>query len=216
MAAFVQTNEINFERFSVKANIPNNDVARLMYYLSCVCTAIDCQDDAEIQRFTSYEKWHQLSREEQKALVVLCYAISPDILENKVFFQYDALCVEFPNEFYKISQVQNQLLAAESIVIAGRTRQVNKIMTYKKQWLQNFYFDPMRRLASIFNNSASTAVTYTRPNTNVKPMTYTQPVQVRPNNSNKVKYICCCVICFLLCIVPSIIGIIISFVNSRK
>ena len=216
MAAFIQANEIELTRTSVKVFVPDNDVARLMYYLSCVCEAVDCQDDAEIQRFTSYQNWHRLSIIEKQALAVLCYTFSPDVFNDKVFFQIDALCVEFINEFYKISQVQTRLLAAESVVIAGRTRQVNKVMVYKRQWLQYYYNDPMRRLAASFSNSASSAVTYTRSKTNVQPIGYTQPVTVRDSNSNKKKYIFCGVCCFLLFILPSIIGIIIAIINSRK
>jgi hypothetical protein len=216
MAAFIQTNEIGFKRTSVKVTVPDNDIARLMYYLNCVCTAIDCNDDADIQRYISYQNWQQLSVNERKALVVLCYTISPDVLNNKVFFQYDALCIHFSNEFYEISQVRNQLLAAESIVIAGRTRQVNKIMVYKQEWLRNYYIDPIRRLASSFSNSPSSAVTYQRSNSTVRPITYTQPVVVRSNGSNKGKYICCGIVCFVLCVVPIIIGIIVSIVNSKK
>ena len=54
MATFLQTNEIDIEHTTVKTNVPNNDVVRLMYYLSCVRTGIDCNDDADIQRFISY------------------------------------------------------------------------------------------------------------------------------------------------------------------
>jgi hypothetical protein len=136
MAAFLQTNELETKRTTVKTTVLNNDVARLIYYLNCVCTVIDCKGDADIQRFISYQNWRRLSNDEQKLLVNLCHTISPDVLHNKVFFQYNALCVNFDNEFYEISQVRNQLLVAESIVIAGRTRHVNKIMVHKQEWMQ--------------------------------------------------------------------------------
>lgn len=61
MATFVQTDEIEFERTTVNTNVPDNDTARLMYYLDCVCTTIDCKDDADIQRFIDYKNWQQLS-----------------------------------------------------------------------------------------------------------------------------------------------------------
>ncbi len=146
MALYFQKNEIEFERTGVTANVPNNDVARLMYYLNCVCVAIDCDNDPDIQRFTSYSNWSRLSTEEQKALIRVCYSFSPDVLNNRVFFQSDALCGDSSNEFYTINQVRNQVAAAESIIIAGRVRVVNKIMTYKMQWMKTYYFDPMQRL----------------------------------------------------------------------
>lgn len=216
MTAYLQTEQTQFELTGVKVVVPDDDTARLMYYLSCVCTIIDCADDPDIQRFTSYLYYHRLSLDERKALIALCYIISPDVLNNKVFFQSDALCGEFSNEFYTIHQVRNQILAAESVVIAGRTRQVHQIMTYKWRWMQLNYHDPMRRLAAVFNNSPSTAVTYTRSNTNTRPIVYTQPTIVRSRDSNKSKYICCGICCFLFCILPTIIGIIIGIINSKK
>jgi len=50
------------------------------------------------------------------------------------------------NKFYKVSQVRHQLLAANSVVVAGRTRQVKRIMTYKQSWMQYYYYEPMERL----------------------------------------------------------------------
>ncbi|CAF1242395.1 unnamed protein product [Rotaria sordida] len=63
----------------------------------------------------------------------------------------DALCGDSGNEFYEFSQIRHQLMAVRSILIAGRTRQVNKIMTYKLSWMRNNYFGPMNRLADRFN-----------------------------------------------------------------
>ena len=120
MAVVFQRNEVEFERTGVQVNVPNNDVARLMYYLQCVCTSINCNNDPDIQRFTNYKNWSYLSIDEQKALVVVCYAFSADVLDNRVFFHSDTLCVVGRNEFYTINQVRDRLLAAESIIIAGR------------------------------------------------------------------------------------------------
>jgi hypothetical protein len=146
MAVYFENKNIKFERTGVTANVPNNDVARLMYYMQCVCTSINCNDDPGIQRFTNYANWACLTITDQAALVVACGAFSPDVLNNRVFFQSDALCGDSSNEFYTINQVRNQVAAAESIIIAGRVRVVNKIMTYKMQWMKKYYFDPMQRL----------------------------------------------------------------------
>jgi hypothetical protein len=55
------------------------------------------------------------------------------------------------NEFYEISQVSSQLVAARSIVLAGRTHRVNKIMTYKMSWMLKNYSEPIRRQAQRFS-----------------------------------------------------------------
>ncbi len=69
MAVYFPTNNIKFARTGVTANVPNNDVARLMYYLNCVCVTIDCANDPEIQRYTSYSNWYRLSTDEKNHLL---------------------------------------------------------------------------------------------------------------------------------------------------
>ncbi|UJR18277.1 hypothetical protein I4U23_005180 [Adineta vaga] len=197
-----------FERTDQSVTVPNNDVARLMYYLNCVCVAIDCANDSDIQRFTNYNNWHHLSIEEQKALLVVCYAFSPDVLNNRVFFQSDALCGDSSNQFYKISQVRNHVVAAESIIIAGRVLTVNKIMTYKLQWMRTYYFNPMEGLLRrIANPPQHPALSYT----------YTAPV-VRQSTPVPGKcifgYVCCGIIYCVLFVIPGIIGLIIGLTKK--
>ncbi|CAF3359138.1 unnamed protein product [Rotaria socialis] len=142
--------QLQIKRTGVTTTVPNNDVARCMYYLKCVCTTVEC-DDANILRFTNYNNYWALSDDEDEIVFKLCLALSPDVLDDKVFFHSDALCGDSNNEFYEFSQVRHVITAVRSIVIAGRTRQVNKIMTYTLSWLQNNYLGPMRRLADRFN-----------------------------------------------------------------
>ena len=149
--AYVQHNQVGVQDISVDANVPDNDVARLMYYFSCVCSAIEYNDN-DISRYRNYRHWSQLSNEEIRILLVLCHTLSPDLFDNKVFFQSDALCGNSPNKFLEINQVKHQLLAVQSIVVAGRTCRVNKIMTYKMSWMLNNYLNPMRNLAQRLNN----------------------------------------------------------------
>ncbi|UJR12526.1 hypothetical protein I4U23_016701 [Adineta vaga] len=201
--AVIGSDEIGLKRTTEPVTIPNNDVAYLMYYLNCVCCVIDCKNDPDLQRYISYKNYQLLSTDEQRALFALCRTINPTVLKDKVFFQLDAMCVQFNNEFYDISLVHNRVVAAESILIAGRIRRVTKIMCYKNTWLQTFYYNPMRRLAARFNNSSSPS-TYT-------PITYTQPVAVKDNSSNKCKYIACGICCFVICVLPTIVGIIIDY-----
>jgi hypothetical protein len=115
-SAYIRANEIEVKRTTIQTTIPSNDVARLMYYLYCVCTTVNYTDDATIQRFISYQNWRDLGRDDQKALVNFCEKIKPSDLNGKVFFQNDDLCIEFPNEFYEINQVQKRFLLLDKHV----------------------------------------------------------------------------------------------------
>ncbi|UJR38724.1 hypothetical protein I4U23_031389 [Adineta vaga] len=149
--AYLQHNQYGIKDVGHSVNIPQNDTARLMYYLDCACNAVNYRDN-DINRYRNYNNWAQLSNEDIRLLVVLCYTLSPDVFNNKVFFHSDALCGNSTNKFYEISQVRNHLVAVQSIVIAGRSCQVNKIMTYKMSWMQTYYINPMRNIAQRLNN----------------------------------------------------------------
>jgi len=92
-----------------------------------------------------------MSDEEDKLIFVLAATLSPDELEDKVFFENATLCPTTSNQFYEIGQIRNQLLVVQSIVIGGRSRQVKKIMAYKSGWMQRNYYQPMQALAYRFS-----------------------------------------------------------------
>ena len=62
----IKRNEIELKYTTVSVTVPNNDVAHLMYYLDCVLTAIQMEQDSDVRRFTSYNNWSYLSIDEQK------------------------------------------------------------------------------------------------------------------------------------------------------
>jgi hypothetical protein len=162
--AYLQHNQYGIKDVSQTINVPNNDVARLMYYLNSVCYTIEYNDN-NISRYRNCSNWSLLSNEEIRLLVVLCYTLSPDIFDNKVFFQSDALCGNSSNKFFEINQVRTQLLAVQSIAIAGRTYRVNKIMTYKMSWMQYYYLNPMKNLAQRLNNQSQQSTSNSRSST---------------------------------------------------
>ena len=150
MALFQNTN-YDVKMFGQTVNVPDEPVARVMYYLDCVCTVID-YDDNDIRRYRNYSNWMNMSDEEDKLIFVLAAALSPDELEDKVFFENAELCPSTSNQFYEIGQVRNQLLVVQSVVIGGRSRQVKKIMAYTSGWMQRNYHQPMQALAYRFSD----------------------------------------------------------------
>ncbi|CAF1092966.1 unnamed protein product [Adineta steineri] len=133
-----------------KVTVPNEDVAKIMYYLDCVCSVIDYNDN-DIRRYRNYSNWKNMSDEESRLIFYLALVLSPDEFEDKVFFNNVTLCQESSNKFYEIGQVTNQLLIVESVVIGGQSRQVNKIMAHTSGWMQRNYYQPIKALASQFS-----------------------------------------------------------------
>jgi hypothetical protein len=141
MAAFGST-QFDFKAFGKTANIPNNDIAKIMYYIDCVCTVID-YNDRNIQRYRNYSNWANMSDEEDRLIFILALALSPDELEDKAFFNAPRLCPDATNQFYEIGQVRKQFVVVRSIIIGGQERQVKKVMAYKPSWMQQYYYQPI-------------------------------------------------------------------------
>ena len=147
MAGYFEFNgDLDFQPLGGPVSVPNNDIAKCMYYLHCVTTVIDYDDD-DMERYTDYENYRWLTPSERQRVFLLCKLLSPDEFEDEIFFENDAMCGNrSSNKFYEVSQVRHRLLAAHAIVIAGQTRQVKKIMAYKQSWMQYYYYEPMERL----------------------------------------------------------------------
>lgn len=152
--AFFQRNRYGLKQTSTSAEVPDNDIARLMYYFNCVCSAIQYNDN-DVNRYRNYRNWSSLSYGERRTLLILCLAFSPDEFDNKVFFHSDNLCGNSGNKFYELSEISNRVLAVQSIIIAGQTHRVARIMTYKMSWMQNNYYGPILRLAPQYNINTS-------------------------------------------------------------
>lgn len=150
MAFAFENVRLHVKATGVSVSVPDNPRAKLMYYLSCVCDALqlDSSDTMSISALKDYQNYYRLTEEEKKKLLVFCVMLSPDVLLNKVFFQNDRMCGDRSNEFYDIGTVASQLVVSNSIVIGGQRKNIRKIMTFKMSWLRKNYLEPIQALAS--------------------------------------------------------------------
>ena len=144
MAAFVHR-QVGLERTSSTVTVPNNCVAKLMYYLKCVAQALEL-NDAQTSHLTQYNNWYNLDNEDRRSLLMLCLLLSPDELIGKVFFPSNELCGDHGNVFYNLNQVNNVLAVSGSVLVGGQQKRVTKIMTFKHVWMQTNYFTPIQVL----------------------------------------------------------------------
>lgn len=149
MAFALENVRLHVKPTGTTANVPENPRAKLMYYLNCVCSALqlDSSDTRNIARLRNYQNYSSLTEEEKSELLVLCAMLSPDVLLNKVFFQNDQMCGDSSNKFYDLVTVSNQLVVSSSIVIGGQTKNISNIMTFKMYWLRTYYLEPIQALA---------------------------------------------------------------------
>ena len=143
MAAVLGKTEIQIKRTGTSCTVPDSPIAKLMYYLNCVCSCVDAEDDSGIQRLRDYNNYSRLSNEEEAKLLMLCLALSPDKLIGTVFFPNEDID-RSSNAFYELSAVSTKLVVAESLLIGGQQRRVHKIMMFKMSWIESYYLNPLR------------------------------------------------------------------------
>ena len=143
MAAVLGKTEISVKAVGSSTTIPNNDIAKLMYYFHCVCCCVEPDADATIRRLRDYKNnYSRLSRDEEAQLLAICLTLSPDKLIGTILFPSDN-CGDSTNEFLELSAVSTKLVVAESLVIGGQSKKIQKVMLFQKSWMEKFYIDPL-------------------------------------------------------------------------
>ena len=141
MAAVLGRTEVQIKKTGQTTTVPDNSTARLMYYLDCICSCVEPDDNPEIRRLRNYKNnYLSLSDEEEAKLLILCLALSPDKLIGTVLFPSEDL--DSGNEFYELSAVSTKMVVAESLLIGGQQKRVQKM--FKKSWLENNFLNPLR------------------------------------------------------------------------
>jgi hypothetical protein len=156
MAVAVKT-KLDFKATGVHADIPSNNIARLMYYLRSVSSCLDnmVKKLCEGLSFdpTDYSAYSSLSEDEKKVVVVLAGLLNPEVMmENKVFIPVPAgsSCLNgSSNEFYEITQAKSVLAAVplgenSAVVINGKSINIQSIMVTTESWLRNNWINPMQ------------------------------------------------------------------------
>ena len=144
-----QKNEISIKNETVRVTVPNNSLARLMYYLTCINTVLDLTEldiniDYEfISVLKDYQNYHLVNYLQKQKIISYAKLLKPGLFENKVFFKYNNL-ENFSNEFYALNSTEINVAATSEVLIGGVRKKVLKVMLYKSGWIQTFYFDALR------------------------------------------------------------------------
>ena len=145
MAAMLGRTEIGIKKTGTSCTVPSSPVAKLMYYFRCVNSCVEAEEDYEIRRLKDYDNYHRLSNEEEAKLLVLCLALSPDKLIGTIFIHSED--IDSNNEFFELSAVSTRMVVTDSLVVGGQRKKVQKIMMFKKVWLETYYLKPLKEFA---------------------------------------------------------------------
>ena len=145
MAAHMQRLQVNVKDVTVSTTVPNDPIARLMYYFNCVCYCVEPDSSDSIRRLKDYANYHRLTSEEKAQLLVMCLALSPDKLMETIFHPTDD-CGEYSNQFLELSATKTDVLVSDSLLVGGQRKKIQRIMLFKKSWMEKNYIEPMRSI----------------------------------------------------------------------
>ena len=154
--------QIGLKDTSTTVSVPDDATARLMYYLDCICTVLQLERNAQMNRLRDYDNYRRLDDDDKKRLLVLCLLLSPDKLRGKCIFQDDDLCGNSDNKFFELSAVKNTLLISQSILINGESRTVTKIMTFKMSWMTRYFLEPLKEFQRRLQRQTEAAESHQR------------------------------------------------------
>ena len=97
-----------------------------MYYLSCIFTVIQYNENNNLPDYTHY---YNLNEEEKKTVLTLAGIFNPKIFLEATIFILDngALTGDFGNEFFKITDERIGVHVNQEIMIGGRSVKVLNI-----------------------------------------------------------------------------------------
>lgn len=152
---------VHVEAIGSSVTIPNNNIAKLMYYLNCMSA---CLEDFIPAEFTNYSKYASLDNETRAAVVAIAILLDPEQILGKVVFVVkpnNPILQGSSNKFYKITEA-TQVLAGRAtfegaILIEGRTVEVSKIMFCTEDWYKKFLLDPLQGEIRLLQSSSSSS-----------------------------------------------------------
>lgn len=145
MALVLNRNRVGVENTSTTVGIPDNPLARLMYYLNCMCTVLSL-DEPGLNRLTNYDVFFLLSDEDKVLLLLLCAKLNPVALTGKCLLLNENVrsTAGRDNEFYNINAETMTFAASESVFVGEKRVAVKKVMVYNSSWLYRNYIQPMK------------------------------------------------------------------------
>jgi hypothetical protein len=147
MSATLGINRVRMNIYGEEVTIPNDNIAKLMYYLDCVSTVIEYNEPNLLTDFKNYDR---LDSNGRQIVYELACVLDPEIfIENGIFIVDPNLPPEFcPNKFVKLTDetiaihAHQEIHANREVVIGGKIRKALNVMFCDPSWLSNFYYIP--------------------------------------------------------------------------
>jgi hypothetical protein len=138
--------EFGVKDTSVRTVVPNDDIARLMYYLHCIdaCLQIASLDYA----LTDYRNYRRLSPQGRRLVVEWATLLDPRELIDEVIFLDDeqVMTATLDNAICEVSVACHLISIRSTAIVAGGVQEISKVMFFRSKWLVNNYIEPLQRI----------------------------------------------------------------------
>ncbi|PPQ95221.1 hypothetical protein CVT26_014913 [Gymnopilus dilepis] len=137
---------VDVKNAGVTMVIPDDDVARVMYYLHCVTVGVGL--DILVDDLVDFQNYRRLAP--HRVALVFKYALefSPEVFLNKLIFLDDegeVVTGTSRNKFVTVSTACDIVHVERNIAISGQVKDITTVMFFKSAWLEHFYTFPITR-----------------------------------------------------------------------
>jgi len=147
--AYHQT-QISGRNTTVHVNVPEDNLAKLMYYLNSVNTVLAGKPFPSY--LTDYASYRSKNKDTKKEIVLLAALFNPTELLGKVFHAVSDSHPElrdFSNAFIELTAASRQFVVTEAFMVGGQRVQTASIMLCTADWLRNYWEWPMMALKGL-------------------------------------------------------------------
>ena len=154
MSTILGVNKLQVEAFGEETVVPEDDYAKLMYYLHCIYTVIE-PNDYSISRLRDYKHYYNLSSSEKDTVYDHAILFEPQLFINAniIIVDQSLLIDHLDNKFYKITDERIAAHVDDEFMIGGKTVRVLNVMACNDIWLNNNYYSPIERLTRLKRQS---------------------------------------------------------------
>ena len=146
MSATLGMKQVRIKITGVKTEVPDNAIAKLMYYLDCVATVIQYDD----RTLTDYQNFDELTGQQLLAVYQLAKLLNPSLfIRAGIFIIDESLLIDTSNQFYEIEDETIGVHVNHEIMIGGRSIKVLKLMACNQGWLTRNYYGPIERIDTL-------------------------------------------------------------------
>ena len=146
MSASLGMKNITVRMFGERTEVPNNAIAKLMYYLDCVVAVIEYDD----RTLTDYKNYNELTGKQLLEVYQLAKLLNPSLfLSAGIFILDQSLLLNLDNQFYEIKDETLGVHVNQEIIIGGRSVKVLKLMACNSRWLSSYYYNPINQIDTL-------------------------------------------------------------------